>query len=125
MLLSLTEAITRKYGRLDTRTGSNGYTVLAGRAKSISASPWLQPWCGFAMRDGSVRVWPEEDIDIWCQVFDHNREQYLADLLEDERSLVRDGVRTQLAALQHRKTLPNYARDLFENIAQREGLHVG
>ena len=117
-MLTLKQAIEQKYGRLATRTDKNGLTVLAGRAKSIASAPWLQPWCGYARKDGgTTKLWPAADIDRWATVFDHNREEYLRELLEDPRPEVAEGVRTQLVMLAAKERLPDYARALLEHVA--------
>lgn len=118
-MYTLQEAIQAKYGKLATRLDKNGFTVLAGRAKSIASAPWLQPWCGHALRDGGTRkLWPMSDIHRWATVFDHNREEYIRELLTDPRREVAEGVQAQLVLLAGRGRLPDYARALLEHIGE-------
>lgn len=115
--LSLKEAVVIKYGVIDTRVDKHGYTQPAGKAKTIMCSPQLQPWFGFAYKDGRSLTWPREDVDRWAAVFNHNRAVYAENLLHDEREEVRQGVLQQLKYLSARGRLPEDVVAVLETVA--------
>ena len=83
--------------------------------RTLSGTPYLQPWAGFSLRDGRRRFWPRADVDIWCNVWEGNRGEYFYSLLNDPRKEVREGVREQLTNLKRLGKLPGKWHYLVED----------
>lgn len=112
-LLTVLEAIEMKYGEVTFRQDKYGYRHPAGKTKTIASSPELQPWFGFALREGrgAAKHWPAEDVKRWTRVWSHSRDVYAEELLNDERPDVRAGVYHQLCALREKGRLPQSVLD--------------
>lgn len=76
-----------------------------GPGQTIATNPQYQPWFGFALRMGQRKYWPARDVERWVEVWEHNRSEYLLELLEDEREEVRQGVLDQAIRLRDRGML--------------------